>query len=238
MNLFYVRHIEGNIVQLGEEEARHCVNVLRHRVGDQIDLVDGKGGYYHTVILETGKKKCVVEVKEETQNYQQKPYWLHVGIAPTKNIARMEWFLEKATEIGIDSITPLLCKHSERKQLRMDRLEKVLVAAMKQSAQAYLPRLNPVSTFKEFMAQNEPEVQQRYIAHCQEGVKALINNNYQPKESVSILIGPEGDFSKKEIALAEQNNYQSITLGPHRMRTETAGIVACHTISFLNEIAT
>ena len=234
MQLFHTEQVENGIALLSGDEARHCVQVLRHRRGDSLHLVDGIGNYYEGTIAETSKKHCTVTITKTISNYNQLPYELHIGIAPTKNISRFEWFLEKATEIGISTITPLDCQQSERHRLRPDRLQKVLRAAMKQSIKAYLPILNPLQSFSSFIQQAVEPTTQRYIAHCQQANLPLLQHNYSPPTPVIILIGPEGDFTEQEINDATAHHFQSISLGNSRLRTETAGIVACHTIYSMN----
>ncbi|MFK7934357.1 MAG: 16S rRNA (uracil(1498)-N(3))-methyltransferase [Saprospiraceae bacterium] len=258
MQLFYTQHIQGDYAYFPEIEARHAVQVLRKNIGDELQFVDGKGTWYTGVITETGKKKCVLKITNRQENYEPLPSHLHLAIAPTKNIDRLEWCLEKATEIGISEITPLLCHHSERRRIREDRLEKVLVAAMKQSLKAYLPRLNPLTKFNDFMkgvgvrsqeadalphskltrASSPTGVSiktQNYIAHCaDDSKKQLLQHNYTSGADVCILIGPEGDFSAAEIDLAIKHDFRPVSLGQSRLRTETAGVAAVHTISLLN----
>lgn len=236
MQLFYTQTIEGDFAYFGAEEARHCVQVLRKKVGDELHFVDGLGGKYVGEIVETGKKTCVLSIKNRVEAYKKPLAKVHLLVAPTKNIARFEWLLEKATEIGVSEITPLLCKRSERKKIREDRLEKILIAAMKQSLNAYLPRLNPLTTFKaltENIAKTN-ETGQRFIAHCADDNQIHLREKYKGGNDVMILIGPEGDFTAEEIQLAFQNGFEAISLGPNRLRTETAGIAACHTISLEN----
>ncbi len=234
MHLFYTPDIIGNEYTLPEEESKHCIKVLRLEVGDEIFLIDGKGGFYQCEIIQAQLKRCEVRCIQKTENYGKRDYRLHIAIAPTKNIERIEWFLEKCTEIGIDEITPLLCNHSERKVIKEDRLEKVIISAMKQSLKAYLPKLNPLTEFPYFVKNNPSSL--KCIAHCDEGNKKSLQEIYHPGQDITILIGPEGDFSENEIKLAQDNNFIPITLGESRLRTETAGIVACHSINFLNEI--
>ena len=231
MILFYTNNVDGNIAHLDVEQARHCVQVLRKKEGDAISFVDGKGGFYEGLIQETGKKKCVIQILKTYPAYQQRPFNLHVAIAPTKNINRLEWFLEKATEIGIDEITPIICHHSERRRIRTDRLQKILVAAMKQSLKAYLPQLNEPLPFKQFI-QIPRNKYSKYIAQGAENMP--LKDNYQAPNNVLVVIGPEGDFSKQELEAAFANNFQGVNLGKSRLRTETAGIVACHTLNLLN----
>jgi 16S rRNA (uracil1498-N3)-methyltransferase len=202
--------------------------------GDGLILVDGKGGWYHTVIVDANPKKCIVEIESKIEQFEKRAFKLHIAIAPTKNIDRLEWFLEKATEIGIDEVTPLLCEHSERKQIKNDRLEKVIVSAMKQSLKAYLPKLNNLTNFETFI--NSCNEQQKFIAHCQQGDKVHLFNSLQKNKSVVLLIGPEGDFSISEVEMATAAGFKAVTLGNSRLRTETAGIVAVQTVNVVNEI--
>ena len=232
MILFYTDQIDGNLAELGEVEARHCTQVLRKKVGDAISFVDGEGGFYEGMITETGKKKCQIQIVRTFHEFHKRSFRLHVAIAPTKNIARLEWFLEKATEIGIDEISLIFCQHSERRKVRTDRLRKILISAMKQSLKAYLPILHEPISFKQFV-QTPRQVPVKLIAQGNENLS--IKDNYSPKNDVLILIGPEGDFSEKELRTAHENGYQGVHLGKSRLRTETAGIVACHTLNFLNE---
>ncbi len=236
MNLFYTTHIDEGYLLLPEEEARHAVQVLRYRQGDALHAVDGHGRYFVATVEETGKKYCRARILEEQADYGKRSFRLHLAIAPTKNISRFEWFLEKATEIGIDLITPLQCEHSERNKLRLDRLERILLAALKQSLKAYLPKLHPLTPFKKFLTNPENAAYPaRFIAQAKAGAGAPLRDNYTPQQDVLILIGPEGDFSEAEITLAREQGYQAVSLGPSRLRTETAGIVACHTVNLLSE---
>ncbi len=234
MQLFYTPNVQQDLAYFSEEEARHIVQVLRHQVGDTLHFVDGKGTYYEGEIIEKGKKRCTLSILRREEAYKQRPFQLHLAIAPTKNIGRLEWFLEKATELGIDRIIPIQCQHSERSRLRPERLEKVLLSAMKQSLKAYLPELAPLISFKNLMQQADLPAE-RFIAHCAEGEKSLLGKNYTPGNDVMVLIGPEGDFSAAEVALAEAQNFQAISLGRSRLRTETAGITACTILNYLNE---
>lgn len=237
MILFYTNNIKNDIAELPEEEAMHCVKTLRKRVGDAIQFVDGQGNWYQGKIIGTTKKAVSIGIESVIAEHEKRNHYLHIAIAPTKNINRFEWFLEKATEFGIDEITPLLCFHSERKNVREDRLEKVVVAAMKQSLKAYLPKINPMTSFKDFLKSQNINESQKFIAHCQDGfseAKFHLKNAAKQGENTTILIGPEGDFSSKEVELALSQNFQEISLGKERLRTETAGLAACHIISLLN----
>lgn len=232
MQIFYTPDIALN-PELPEEEAGHCIRVLRLMEGDEILLTDGTGSFYKAAISRAHAKHCEVSILE---SWKQPPLWnfhLHIAVAPTKNMDRLEWFAEKATEIGIDSITCLNCRFSERRDVKPARLEKILVSAMKQSQKATLPRLTGMTDFKTFVTQ--PFTGRKFIAHCEEGEKLLLKNVYHPGENVLILIGPEGDFSPEEIELARQQGFASISLGESRLRTETAALVACHTIHVLNQ---
>lgn len=234
MNLFYTTNIVGQRAELPEEEARHCIQVLRHQIGDEIHLIDGKGGFYRGVIVESGKKHCAVKIEETVQEYGKRPFKIHLAIAPTKNNARIEWLLEKATEIGVDEITPLLCAHSERRVVKPARLEKVLLSATKQSLKAYRPQLNPMQTFSEFL-QQDADHKAKYIAYLGEGVNGSLKENYQAGTDVCILIGPEGGFSPGEARAAAAVGFLPVSLGGSRLRTETAGLIAVHTIQLMNQ---
>ena len=233
MHLFYTPDIaERN--DLPSEEAAHAVRVLRLQAGDEIALTDGKGCFYKAEISTANQKRCLVNIlaKEE-----QPPLWkghLHLAMAPTKNMDRIEWFAEKATEIGFDELSFLNCRFSERKVLKTERIEKILVSAMKQSLKARLPILNEMTDFKRFIAQPRPG--KKFIAHCHEGEKPLLQTQIVPGEDALVLIGPEGDFSEEEVRLAIENGFQPISLGRSRLRTETAALVACHIMNLTNQI--
>lgn len=200
--------------------------------GEELDIIDGIGNLYHAKITIAHHKKCKIEILRSVHDFNKRPCHLHIAIAPTKNMDRLEWFAEKATEIGIDEITPLICDHSERRTVKNDRLEKILVSAMKQSKKAYLPILNEQCTFAEFIKQKRDG--ELFIGHCYEHDKKELCKTYSPGHNATILIGPEGDFSEEEVSTAIANNYIPISLGDSRLRTETAGVVACHTINIIN----
>lgn len=233
MQLFYAPNISGNTYTLNEEESKHCIRVLRLTVGDEITLIDGKGGLFKTRIFSPEPKRCSVEVYESVLEFEKRNHYLHIAIAPTKNIERFEWFLEKATEIGIDEITPLLCEHSERKVINNERLDKIIISAVKQSIKAYVPVLNPLTSFKQFIQSNQTG--NLFIAHCATQGLNHLKNELKPLNKSTILIGPEGDFSSNEIKQATQYNYREISLGKSRLRTETAGVVACHVVNLINQ---
>ncbi len=233
MNLFFTPDLSGDSYTLNEEESKHIVRVLRSGKGDPVFLTNGKGDFYKGEIADANPKACVVSILETTDQFGKRNYHIHIAIAPTKNIDRFEWFLEKATEIGIDEITPLICNHSERREVKTERLNKVIVAAMKQSVKAYLPKLNEAETFKNFISKTTSS--QKFICAVAAEKNQLLKNKYSRRKDVLILIGPEGDFSKEEIEMALKNNFDLVSLGESRLRTETAGVVACNTISILNQ---
>lgn len=234
MHLFYTPDIKEEHYVLSPEESKHCVKVLRLQEGDRVALVDGKGGFYTGEIVVAGVKQCEVKVVRKIEDYGKRSFRFHLAIAPTKNMDRIEWMLEKCTEIGTEEFTMLNTAHSERRIVKEERLEKVIVAAMKQSLKAYRPRLNPVTDFKRFVSYCEEE--QKFIAHCHEAEKKRLDEVYRPGTDAVILIGPEGDFSEEEVELARQAGFVEITLGESRLRTETAGIVACHSVNFMNHV--
>jgi 16S rRNA (uracil1498-N3)-methyltransferase len=234
MHLFYTPTINNSdtIFTLSENESKHAVRVLRLAELDNVTLIDGKGTFYEAEISVAHPKKCEIKILTSKVTRDNKPL-LNIAIAPTKNNDRLEWFTEKCTEIGIHQITPINCQHSERKNLKEERLIKIAISAMKQSLKAILPKVKPLTPIKEILTLDVTG--KKYIAHCyQENQKHL--KDILPKgENALILIGPEGDFSKEEIELAIKNGFEPVSLGDSRLRTETAGIVACHTFNLINE---
>lgn len=227
MHIFYTPDIQTK-AELPEEEAQHCTRVLRLTTGDEITLTDGKGNFYRALISAATNKRCMVTIEETTY---QEPLWsghLHIAMAPTKNMDRNEWFAEKATEIGIDELTFLNCRYSERKVMKNERVEKILISAIKQSLKARIPKLNPMKDFNTFIEQTFDG--QKFIAHCYEGEKPLLKEVLKRGESALVLIGPEGDFSEEEVKKAINKGFIPISLGKSRLRTETAALVACHTL--------
>ncbi|WP_298513280.1 16S rRNA (uracil(1498)-N(3))-methyltransferase [uncultured Kordia sp.] len=235
MQLFYSPDItpETSHYTFSKEESKHIVRVLRKREDDILHITNGKGYIFSAKIMLADQKNCIVEVTS-FEFQKAKNYKLHLAVAPTKMNDRYEWFLEKATEIGIDTITPIICDRSERKVIKAERFEKIIQSATKQSLTAYFPKLKPAISFSNFISTHKNE--QLFIAHCEEDQKQSLKTALELQKDVTILIGPEGDFSEKEIALALQNNYVPVTLGETRLRTETAAIVACHSVVFLNEV--
>jgi 16S rRNA (uracil1498-N3)-methyltransferase len=234
VHLFYTPDITSEIYTLPEEESKHCTRVLRLQQGDMVHLVDGKGCLYTAIIQDTHTKRCQLQVIDKQVEYGKLPYYIHIAVAPTKNIDRMEWFVEKAVEVGVSEITFLKCEHSERRELRLDRLEKIAISAMKQSQKGYLPLLHDMVPFQRFIQTCVPE--DTFIAHLEEDAVKSIKDYYRPHLQHCIMIGPEGDFSEKEIAAAYKAGIRPVTLGQSRLRTETAALVACHTLHVLHDI--
>src|SRR5690606_9114451 len=236
MQLFYNPSLSQitKDVTFDKEESRHIVKVLRMNEGDIFKITNGKGSFFSAEIVNANPKGCLVRIlSEEIQ--PSLPYHLHLAVAPTKLNDRYEWFLEKATEIGISEITPIICEHSERKIIKPERYEKILQSAMKQSLKAYLPVLNEAISFKDFINSEKNSDGLKCIAHCEKTDKKSLKSVLLPKQNITILIGPEGDFSSEEIELAKKNGYIPVSLGESRLRTETAAVVACHSIAFVNE---
>ncbi|WP_448137688.1 16S rRNA (uracil(1498)-N(3))-methyltransferase [Sphingobacterium siyangense] len=236
MQLFFTPDLNPSLENfiLSEEESKHAIRVLRMDTGDRLHLVDGRGGLYEAQIIDPHPKRTVLTILNVEEEFQRPKYHLHIAVGPTKNIDRIEWFLEKATEVGIQEITPVICEHSERKEVKLDRLNKVVVAAMKQSLKAYLPKLNPAVSFKQFLREIPTEGVQKAIAHCVDAEKKYLNQVLEPAQHYIILIGPEGDFSEEEIDLALQMGFHPISLGEARLRTETAALATCMEVSLLN----
>ncbi len=234
MQLFYNPTIDENTESFSfdKEESRHIIKVLRKKDSDILFVTNGLGYLFETKITLASDNKCTVEIISLKKEAPKK-YHLHLAVAPTKMNDRYEWFLEKATEIGIHEITPIICDRSERKVINPERFEKIILSAMKQSNELFLPKLNNAITLKEFIKQKNEGLQ--LIAHCEETDKKTLKSVLKPNESVTLLIGPEGDFSEKEIALALENQFIPVSLGNTRLRTETAAVVACHSVVFFNE---
>lgn len=236
MHTFYCSQINLPVHEINEKESSHISKVLRLSKGSEILLTDGKGNLYKAEIIGKNGKNIVVEIKTHIENYGKRPYYLHIAIAPTKNIDRTEWFVEKATEIGIDEITPIICKNSERKIIKTERLIRIAEAALKQSQKAYLPKINDQIDFSKFFKSNI-QISNKFIAHCYEDFKReFLGKLIKKNTHALVLIGPEGDFNKDEVIIAEQNGFLGINLGNNRLRTETAGIVACDVISLINHL--
>ncbi|MCF0179182.1 MAG: 16S rRNA (uracil(1498)-N(3))-methyltransferase [Bacteroidales bacterium] len=221
--------------ELSEEDSGHAVRVLRHKEGDKVVVVDGNGSFYETHIVSAHPKHCVLEIDNVTKESHWN-YFIELAVAPTKNLDRVEWFLEKATEMGLDRFVPLRCRFSERKELKTERLKKIAVSAMKQSLKATLPQIEEMTDIKSYITEDFDG--QKFIAHCiKDAERKLFSKEIKPNSRIRVLIGPEGDFSEEEIELAIQNGYVPISLGEQRLRTETAALAAVHTIHIINEIA-
>ncbi|WP_298652751.1 16S rRNA (uracil(1498)-N(3))-methyltransferase [uncultured Proteiniphilum sp.] len=231
--LFYSPGIRQNSL-LPEKESQHCVKVLRMREGDRLTVTDGEGSFYECILIQAHPKHCLVSIQNSVDKPKGWNYGLRIAFAPTKQMERNEWFVEKAVEIGIDRFTPILCNYSERKEIKKERLEKIAVSAMKQSQQAYLPEIEELTGFEEFISR--PVSGKKYIAHCYDLPKEPLAQLYQKEEDVLILIGPEGDFSPEEVEKAIASGFEPVTLGESRLRTETACLAAIHTIHVINRL--
>jgi 16S rRNA (uracil1498-N3)-methyltransferase len=231
MHLFYVKNIVSDYHDFDKEVSKHC-KVLRLKNGDTVYLTDGKGNMHKAEIVDNNYLCTKVKIVETTPEYNKRPFYLHIAIAPTKSPDRFEWFMEKATEIGIDEISPIICEHSEKTHLKMERLEKILESATEQSFSAYLPKLNQLRTFNELITESTPS--QKFIAYCNDTERLELKTSCLPHKPTLVLIGPEGDFTENEIVLAKKNMFVPINLGNSRLRTETAGVVACTIINQLN----
>jgi len=236
MQLFYTPDIDAaaTTYQLNEEESKHCVRVLRLQSGDEIQLIDGRGNFYTAAITDPHPKRTSLKIISVQQDFHKRNHYLHIAIAPTKNIERLEWFLEKATEIGIDEISLIICHRSERKEAKTDRLNKIITSAIKQSLKAWHPVLNEPIALNKLIS--IPFDGQKFIAHCEGGDKLNLKDEVKPFGRYLILIGPEGDFTPKEIDDALNNGFKAITLGESRLRTETAALEACFEVNFLNRV--
>ncbi|MCV9928862.1 16S rRNA (uracil(1498)-N(3))-methyltransferase [Flavobacterium sp. LS1R49] len=234
MQLFYNPNIDETTQEFSfdKEESKHIIKVLRKKDSDILHVTNGLGYLFETEITLASDNKCTVKIISFEKAPASK-YKLHIAVAPTKMNDRYEWFLEKATEIGVQEITPIICDRSERKVINIERFEKIILSAMKQANELYLPKLNEAISFKEFVKRKNSGLQ--LIAHCEETDKKSLKSVLKPNEDITLLIGPEGDFSEKEIALAIENNFQPVSLGNTRLRTETAAMVACHSVAFFNE---
>ena len=217
-----------------ETESQHCARVLRMKENDTLFITDGKGFFYRALLLQANPKSCIVSIEEEIPQPKDWNFDLHIAFAPTKNLDRMEWFVEKATEIGMDTFTPLKCRYSERKNINSARLEKIMVSAMKQSQKSRLPPFDEMMKFEEFIKQ--PFSGQKFIAHCYDSIKTPLTQACKKNTNTLILIGPEGDFSEEEVAKSIEHGFIPISLGESRLRTETAALVACHSVQVINQL--
>jgi 16S rRNA (uracil1498-N3)-methyltransferase len=234
MEIFYAPDITGKTYTLDEKESKHLIRVLRMTKGQDVKLIDGKGSLFTGIIIDPDQKHCTIETKEEIRDFEKRNYKLHIAISPIKNPERFEWFIEKSVEIGIDEITPLICRNTEKPGIKAERITNLIISAMKQSLKAFRPKLNEPCNFKDFISRHSDDIQ--IIAHCDNSIiRDSISEVYQRNKNAIILIGPEGDFTHDEISNAIAHGYHSVHLGSSRLRTETAGTVACHSIYFLNQ---
>jgi 16S rRNA (uracil1498-N3)-methyltransferase len=229
MNVF-IASITNDIAEFTPEESWHCAKVLRFKAGDKVNIIDGKGKFYEGTLYSVNEKKCVAQLNSEAKTQKKRNYHLHLAIAPTKNIDRMEWMIEKAVEIGIDEITFIRCKNSERTVIKEERLIKIAESAVKQSLQAYIPKINPLISFSEAI---KLKSDLKFIAFCEEQQKKHLKEFDVKNKSSLVFIGPEGDFTLDEVLLAQENNAAGITLGDNRLRTETAGLYVCNVFALL-----
>ena len=228
MRRFYSNNIQENYIYLDLEESRHIAKVLRLKTGDKVEVINGSGLCYIAELTTVDTRACVLVIKDTIKSSENE-YGIHLAVAPTKNINRWEWLIEKATEIGVDQITPMLCTHSERRALKLERQERIVIAAAKQSHKTKFPQISSPTTFEEIVRYTQAE--EKFIAHCYEEIpRQSLIKLHQSSKKVLILIGPEGDFSKEELDMALKNGFQSVELSKSRLRTETAAIVACNTL--------
>ncbi|MFI3294816.1 MAG: RsmE family RNA methyltransferase [Rikenellaceae bacterium] len=236
MNLFFAEELSSQVI-LSSEESRHTVSVLRMRVGDCVMVTDGRGTMCWGEISVAEPKRVVIDVQRRVEDYQRRDYTLWMGVAPTKNIDRYEWFLEKATEVGVDRITPLLCDHSERRVVKRERSEKVVIGAVKQSQKAYLPSVDELTRFSDYLSEvvSVAGSRQLFIAHCDDlREKVELKDVLVGGGDYVVLIGPEGDFSPSEVSLAHSHGFRSVSLGASRLRTETAALYSVVCASLRN----
>jgi 16S rRNA (uracil1498-N3)-methyltransferase len=231
VSLFYQPNVAEGEFFLNEDESRHCFKVLRKRANDPIRVTDGKGMFYDALLTEVNLQKCVFKITNE-QAEPTRSFYIHIAIAPTKNIERIEWFIEKSTELGVDQISFVQCEHAERIKLKPERMDRITISAMKQSLRASIPKINPLITFQDFV--NDKHEEQKFIGHVDVANPYHLKDLARASSSYCVLIGPEGDFSARELALAVELGYRKVSLGNSRLRTETAGVVACHVLNLLN----
>lgn len=236
MQLFYSENIDNNTIVLNEEESRHCGKVLRKKNGDIIEVVDGKGNYYEAIIIDENYHKVVASIYERISNWKVKPYQVSLAVAVAKNHDRFEWLCEKVTEIGVNTIIPIITERTELQQIKKERLEKILLSAMKQSGKSLMPVLQKPIFLNNFLQGiAEYNNHQKFIGWCETDESVHLKNLYQTNENALILIGPEGDFTDSEVTLAQQQGFKAVNLGSSRLRLETAAIVACHIVHLCNE---
>ena len=234
MQIFYAPGIVGDSYVLDEKESKHCIRVLRMTKGTPVRLIDGKGKLYEGHIDDPDSKRCQISISEIKAEYEKRNYRLHIAISTLKNPERFEWFIEKSVEIGVDEITPLICKNTEKQTVKKERINNIIISAMKQSVKAYKPVFNDPLLFSDFISQTGKGI--KMIAHCSSLTdRKKISEVYKKNENAVVMIGPEGDFCEEEISSAISNSFIPVHLGSGRLRTETAGVAACHSIYFINQ---
>ncbi len=233
MQLFFSQNISGEKIFLDEEESKHCAKVLRKKAGDAIEVIDGKGNYYRAAVSLADFRKTEAIIQERFSNWNVPDYKLSIAIAPTKNAERFEWFCEKACEIGVYRIIPLLTARTERNTIKPERIRKIFISAVKQSGKALLPELKDAFTFNELINISSETHAQKFIAWCETNREQHLKKRYKPGKDSLLLIGPEGDFTPAETALAQSNGFETVSLGNNRLRTETAGVFACSMVNLL-----
>lgn len=234
MKRFYSNNIQNNFIYIENEEAQHCIKVLRAKVGDKVEVLNGIGILYLGVISSIPKNQVEIEIIQILKNEKSTKNKLSIAICPTKNPARLEWFLEKATEIGVDKIYPIITERTEKQTIKQERLQQIIISAAKQSGQLFFPFLHQIQTLKEFYNSTALQFSNYFIAHC-EGKKQHLKGVYKKDETALLLIGPEGDFTKEEIQTAINKNYTPISLGNSILRVETAGVYACSVVQMMND---
>lgn len=233
MPRFYVPDVSGDICKLDEEESKHCIRVLRLKENDVVEVTDGKGNLYKAVIENPNPKACVLRVS--AQSVEPIPTWeLIIAVAPTKNMVRMEWLIEKLSEIGFTKFIPVECNNSERRVIKTERLNKIAIEAMKQSGRVYLPKIEELISFEKLINNYKSFNGQKIIAHCNDSEKKTLSSVYNKGENALVLIGPEGDFTMEEIDTALQSGFMPVTLNEKTLRTETAALTAAITLKTLN----
>ena len=234
MQVFYAPGIDGIRYLLDEKESAHCIRVLRMKKNSPVNLIDGRGNLYEGVISDPDPKGCLITIENVVKGFEKRPYSLHLAISPLKNPERFEWFIEKSVEIGIDEITPVLCKNSEKRSVKTERINKLIVSAMKQSLKAGVTKFNEILNYGDFI--KRPHNGIKLIAHCSDNYeRSPVGGVYTAGSDAVILIGPEGDFTDEEITMSINSGFRSVHLGMSRLRTETAGVAACHSIYLLNQ---
>lgn len=234
MQIFYAPDISGNTYTLDENESKHLIRVLRMVKGSEVRLIDGKGNLYEGIISIPDQKRCTILITGKTEDFERRNYRLHIAISPLKNPERFEWFIEKSVEIGVDEITPIICRNTEKPGIKSIRINNLIISAMKQSLKASMTILNEPCNFNDFVNSASDGI--KMIAHCDNSrIRQKISDVYSKSNTALILIGPEGDFSKEEVDLAISRNFLQVHLGPSRLRTETAGLAACHSVYFINQ---